>query len=282
MAAAVKTILLADLVMSLDNVIAVAAAAKGSTVLLIVGLAVSIPLVVFASRLLLSLMERWPVIITLGAALLGWVAGEMAIGDPVVKPWLDANAAWLHYGAPLAGAMSVLLIGKALAARAAAAHAPAVDPVVAVAGSVAPLQRILLAADGSPGAARALQRLLALRAQLRDPAALEVHVVNVQRPVSGDVASFVPQPSLEDYHHERAEQALQPARDALGAAGVAFKEHQHVGDPGSIISDVATASGCDLIVMGAQGLGSHTAELLGSVAARTLQVAKIPVLVVRA
>jgi nucleotide-binding universal stress UspA family protein len=87
--------------------------------------------------------------------------------------------------------------------------------------------------------------------------------------------------SLDDYHHERAEAALQPAREALAGAGVAFKEHQHVGDPGAIISDVAAAQGCDLIVMGAQGLGTHTAGLLGSVAARTLQLSRVPVLVVR-
>ena len=84
--AAIRTILIADLVMSLDNVIAVAAAAKGSILLLVIGLAISIPLVVFASRLLLVLMERYPVIITVGAALLGWVAGDMAVTDPIDKP----------------------------------------------------------------------------------------------------------------------------------------------------------------------------------------------------
>ena len=104
LAAAIKTILLADLVMSLDNVIAVAAAAKGSLALLIIGLAISIPLVVFASTLLLNLMGRFPVIITLGAALLGWVAGEMAISDPAVKEWIDAQMAHLHYVAPALGA----------------------------------------------------------------------------------------------------------------------------------------------------------------------------------
>ena len=117
MAAAVKTILIADLVMSLDNVIAVAAAAKGSLLLLIVGLGISIPLVIFGSTLLLGLMERFPVIITIGAALLGWVAGEMMISDPVVKGWIDANAAWLHYAGPAAGAVLVVAIGKLLARR---------------------------------------------------------------------------------------------------------------------------------------------------------------------
>jgi predicted tellurium resistance membrane protein TerC len=117
MAAPVRTILIADLVLSLDTVIAVAAAAKGSTTLLVIGLAVSIPLVVFGSKLLLKLMDRWPIIITIGAALLGWVAGEMAIGDPLVKNWIDANAAWLHYAAPAAGAVLVVAVGKLLAAR---------------------------------------------------------------------------------------------------------------------------------------------------------------------
>lgn len=281
MAAAVRTILLADLVMSLDNVIAVAAAAKGNNLLLVIGLAVSIPLVVFASRLLLGLMERFPVIIVLGAALLGWVAGEMAIGDPAASPWVDANAHWLHYGAPLAGAVAVVLIGKMLAARKTAAQLAAAARAPAAAGGAAVLQRILLASDGSPGAAKALQRLLALRSQLRDAAGLELHLVNVQRPVSGDVSSFVAKHSLDDYHRERADQALQPAREALGAAGVPFTEHRHVGDPGVVINEVAAANGCDLIVMGAQGLGSHTGALLGSVAARTLQLSRVPVLVVR-
>ena len=90
---AIKTILIADLVMSLDNVIAVAAAAGGSMTLLILGLAISIPLVVFGATLLVTLMERYPVIITVGAALIGMVAGEMLVTDPVVMDWMQANIA---------------------------------------------------------------------------------------------------------------------------------------------------------------------------------------------
>ncbi len=112
MVAAIRTILIADLVMSLDNVIAVAAAAKGSLTLLILGLLISIPLVIFGSTLLMKFMERWPIIITIGGALLGWVAGEMAISDPAVKEWVDTNAAWLHYAAPVLGAAIVVAVGK--------------------------------------------------------------------------------------------------------------------------------------------------------------------------
>jgi YjbE family integral membrane protein len=89
---AIKTILIADLVMSLDNVIAVAAAAGGSMTLLILGLAISIPLVVFGATLLVTLMERYPVIITIGAALIGMVAGEMLVTDPVALDWMKGLA----------------------------------------------------------------------------------------------------------------------------------------------------------------------------------------------
>ena len=281
--AAIRTILIADLVMSLDNVIAVAAAAKGSILLLVIGLAISIPLVVFASRLLLVLMERYPVIITVGAALLGWVAGDMAVTDPIDKPWVDLNAAFLHWGAPLAGAVGVVLFGKWLAARktaAIAARAAALVPAP-VASAAGHLQRVLLAVDGSEGAALAVRRLLALRDDLSLGSALDVHVLNVQRPVSGDVARFVPGQTLDDYHHERGAKALAPARAVLEAAGLAHQVHQRVGDPGPTIAALARETASDLIVMGARGLGSHTAALLGSVAQSTIEHAAVPVLVVK-
>lgn len=115
--AAIKTILIADLVMSLDNVIAVAAAAKDDIVLLVLGLAISIPLIIFSSTLLLKLMDRFPIIITIGAALLGFVAGEMLITDPATKGWVDQNAAWMHYAIPALGAAFVVGLGLFLAKR---------------------------------------------------------------------------------------------------------------------------------------------------------------------
>lgn len=116
LAAAVKTIIVADLVMSLDNVIGVAAAAKGNVVLLVVGLAVSIPLIIYGSTLILKLMARFPVIITIGAGLLGWVAGEMALSDPAIAGWSAAHHS-LHSVAPAIGAVLVVVTGKWLLAR---------------------------------------------------------------------------------------------------------------------------------------------------------------------
>src|SRR5258706_7446280 len=121
---AIKTILIADLVMSLDNVIAVAAAARGSMTLLILGLAISIPLVVFGATLLVKLMDRYPVIITIGAGLIGWVAGEMLVTDLALKDWLTSfgvtyvndkphiGAVSLEYAMGAVGVVIVVLLGK--------------------------------------------------------------------------------------------------------------------------------------------------------------------------
>ncbi len=111
---AIKTILVADLVMSLDNVIAVAAAAGGSVLLLILGLAISIPLVIFGATLLLKLMERFPVIITIGGALIGWVAGEMLVTDPALETWLTGLGIEFVKGKPMLGGFSLELLAGGL------------------------------------------------------------------------------------------------------------------------------------------------------------------------
>jgi YjbE family integral membrane protein len=119
LAAAIKTIVVADLVMSLDNVIGVAAAAKGNVPLLVTGLLISIPMIIFGSAVLLRIMGRFPIIITLGAGLLGWVAGEMAVSDPAIHDWSTQHHT-LHMIAPAAGALLVVAVGKWLTRRHAA------------------------------------------------------------------------------------------------------------------------------------------------------------------
>ena len=109
--AAIRTILVADLVMSLDNVLAVAAAAKGNTPLLVIGLAISIPLIIFGSTLLLKVMERFPIIITLGAALLGFLAGEMILTDPAVTARYGEISHDVVNGAGAVGAVLVVATG---------------------------------------------------------------------------------------------------------------------------------------------------------------------------
>src|SRR4249920_1158753 len=114
---AVKTVIVADLVMSLDNVIGVAGAAKGSLILLVFGLVVSIPLVVVGAQLIMKLIERFPVLVIAGGGLLGYIAGEIAVEDTAVKPWIDASYPQLHYIAPVAGILLVVGVGWILAHR---------------------------------------------------------------------------------------------------------------------------------------------------------------------
>lgn len=115
--AAIKTIIIADAVMSLDNVIAIAGAAGDSKFLVVFGLLLSIPIIMLGSQLVIKLMDRFPVVITAGGALLGWIAGGMAVTDVITKDWMAANVPGAQWIGPAAGAVLVVLIGKWLAAR---------------------------------------------------------------------------------------------------------------------------------------------------------------------
>jgi YjbE family integral membrane protein len=115
---AIKTIIIADAVMSLDNVIAVAGAAKGDLGLVVFGILISIPIIVWGSQFVLKLMDRFPVVITLGAALLGWIGGDMLLGDVALKSVAADLPAWTHKACALAGAAFVVLAGSLLARRA--------------------------------------------------------------------------------------------------------------------------------------------------------------------
>jgi YjbE family integral membrane protein len=114
---AVKTVILADLVMSLDNVIGVAGAAKGSVLLLVFGLTVSIPLVVLGAQIIMRLMERMPWLVLAGGGLLGYIAGEIAVEDAAVKDWVVAHAAYLHWVGPVAGVAIVVAAGTWISRR---------------------------------------------------------------------------------------------------------------------------------------------------------------------
>ena len=115
--AAVRTVIIADLVMSIDNVLGVAAAAKGSLPLLVFGLVVSIPLVIAGSQIIMKLIERFPFLILAGGGLLGWVAGEMFVEDVAAEPWIRANAHALSWVVPVTGIVLVIGVAKWLERR---------------------------------------------------------------------------------------------------------------------------------------------------------------------
>ena len=281
---AVRTVIVADLVMSVDNVIAIAGAAEAAggdhkMPLVIFGLLVSIPIIVGGSQLVLKLMDRFPLIITAGGMLLGWIAGTMAVTDPAIAGQVPQQAI-VQYLAGTVGALIVLAVGlwrrRVIARRAAAAR-----PVEGVPASVtAAFRRLLLAADESPSARHAAQRIVDLRKQLGEPVA-EIHVVNVQRPLPGDVSSFVAGKTIEEYQRERSDEALVSVCSLLQSAGVSFQEHRLIGAPGPTIARLAHELGCHMIVMGTRGLESRTGAILGSVAQSTLEHASVPVLMVK-
>jgi YjbE family integral membrane protein len=286
---AVKTVIVADLVMSIDNVIAIAGAAESAggehtMPLVIFGLLVSIPIVVWGSQLVLRLMDRFPIVITIGGMLLGWIAGTMAVTDPAIANWVPYDNApkpevqtIVRYGVGLSGAVLVLLLGKWFGRRTAGAGAAV--PATGAAAASRTVRRVLLAADGSAGSLAAARRVLALRDELREGEKLELHLVNVQRPLTGDVSRFISGKTIEEYHRENAEQALAPVRAALGTP--AAQEHALVGEPGEAIAELARALDCDLIVMGARGLSTNVALLVGSVTQSTIAGSAVPVLVVK-
>ncbi|TFH06884.1 MAG: TerC family protein [Nitrosomonadales bacterium] len=124
---AIKTIIIADAIMSVDNVIAIAGAAKDSIGLVVFGLLVSVPIIVWSSKFVMKLMDRFPIVITIGAGLLGWIAGDMAITDTVTREWVNVNASFLHWLSPVCGVLVIIMIGKWLAARALKKRMPIVD-----------------------------------------------------------------------------------------------------------------------------------------------------------
>ncbi|MCD9022072.1 TerC family protein [Cohnella silvisoli] len=124
MGEAIKTIIVADLIMSLDNVLAVAGAADGNLLLIGLGLAISIPLIIWGSQLLMRLMNRFPIIVLLGAGLLGYTAGEMVLNDKAIDRFVESNFQIGHYIIPIGLALLVVIIGKTVSAKKKASYQP--------------------------------------------------------------------------------------------------------------------------------------------------------------
>ncbi|MCC6717284.1 MAG: YjbE family putative metal transport protein [Acetobacteraceae bacterium] len=113
-----QVIVIADAVMSLDNVVAIAAAADGSVLLIVLGLLISVPLIIFGSTLLLKVLSRVPLLVTAGAGLLGWIAGGVIASDAAVQPWLGGGAYHPELASKALGAALVVALGAVLARRA--------------------------------------------------------------------------------------------------------------------------------------------------------------------
>jgi len=287
--AAIKTILIADLVMSLDNVIAVAAVAQDSRLLLVLGLAISIPLVIFGATLLMKMMERYPIIITIGAALLGWVAGGMLVTDPFLAQWIDANVTWLHIDLPevsaieIIGAVLVVVLGKWLATRTERRREKVADLAMEQRATTRPatesqsMLKVLVPVDGSANSDRAVSFLI--REVPFFAEALDVHLLNVRHAFNSTIRGVHDQ--AQQLHQEEGLHALASARKLLDEAGMKYNCHISVGEPAEVIAHYVKDKDIQQIVMGTSGLGAMAGLLLGSVATKVIHLSSVPVLLVK-
>jgi YjbE family integral membrane protein len=281
---AMRTIVAADAVMGLDNVLAVAGAAHGSYLLVVLGLLISVPIVVWGSTLMLSWVERYPVIVYFGAGVLAWTAAKMITSEPLAR---DAFTAYgftvpLTYLVIVAGVLWAGFVHNhrrlesRISARLAALAAPATPALDSNDGG-APMQRILVPVDGSRNAEYALRQVV--NSYLADPA-LEVHLLNVQAPFSRRVAQFVRKKTRDDVHREQADKALAPARALLERHGVPHSAHVKLGDKAKVIVDEARRLRCQRIVMATARKNSITRMLEDSVTNKVLEQTSVPVEIV--
>ncbi|MBU6272086.1 MAG: YjbE family putative metal transport protein [Betaproteobacteria bacterium] len=291
---AMKTIVIADAVMGVDNVLAVAGAAHGSYLLVVLGLLISVPIVVWGSTLLLKLTERFPIIVMVGAGVLAFTGVKMMLSEPLVKPWL-ADADWIALVAYLVGVGGLLLIGFARqstaklrdakeahdqrvpdAQRDATEILPA-DTVRLSSNAGAPaMNKILVPIDGSPNSLEALRHLMRHSAVNT----LEVLLVNVQPTLTRRIGRHVAGAERDAWRQERAEAATRVAREELLRHGVTHSLKVAVGDRAEAISAAALANGCQRIVVGTARKHSLTRLIENSVTARLLDQAPVPVEVV--
>jgi len=276
---AVRTIVIADMVMGFDNVIGVAGAARGSYVLVILGLVTSIPIVVWGSTWLLKWVERHPVIVYVGAGVLLWTAAGMIASDPLAQETLSQTfVVILLYASVVGGVLWAGFVRNhrrlesrmhARIAQLAAAHS--LDPSQPFGG---PMSVVLVPVSDLANSHGAVERVATEFP--RNPG-MQVHLLSVRKPLSRRVSSFVRRTLREDYHRERANAALAPARAILERHGIAFREHVRVGDPAILIADEAKRLGCDRIVMSTARRGSITRIVEDSTTERVLQLTTVPV-----
>jgi nucleotide-binding universal stress UspA family protein len=139
--------------------------------------------------------------------------------------------------------------------------------------------RMLLPIDGSENSLRAVDYLLRTAGWYRET--IEVHLLNVQHPLPGDVSMFVRGDQIKQYHQEEGAKALAPARAKLDAAKITYVSQVSVGDPADVIASYAKEKRCDQICIGTRGLGHIAGMLLGSVATKVIHLSNVPVLLVK-
>ncbi len=281
---ALRTVVVADMVMGLDNVLAVAGAAHGSFLLVVLGLLISIPIVIWGSTMLLKFVEKYPAFVYVGAAVLAWTSVKMMTAEPLVKEFL----AEYSFIVPL---LYVLIVGGVLLAGFVRNHRSlesrissrlARFPVAAAAASAAPsgespMLKILVPVDASRNALHAVRHVIA---EFRKNPGFEVHLLNVQTPFSKHVARFTAKSDRDAHHKAEADKVLAPVRKMLAEVRLPFAEHVRVGGRAETIADEARRLQCDHIVLATARKNSITRMVEASVTNKVLELTSVPVEVV--
>ena len=285
---AMKTIVVADAVMGLDNVLAVAGAAHGNFLLVVLGLLISIPIVIWGSQLILKYVERFPSIVYIGSAVLAWTSAKMMVSEPVVKDYLENQV--LLTGLVYVVVIAVVLgigywVNHVKARTRVAGHVvdlatlPGAEPSVVSTynqgGAI--MMKILLPVDGSANALHAVRHVVN---RFLGESAMEVHLLHVRAPLSQYIARFVAKRDRENFHKDEAERALAPARDLLNQFGVPHAEHVELGEKAATIHRLAQRLRVNQIVMGTARKNSITRMIEDSVTNQVLEIAQVPVEVV--
>jgi YjbE family integral membrane protein len=282
--AAIRTIVVADIVMGLDNVLAVAGAAHGSFMLVALGLLISIPIVVWGSTVILRFIDRYPAFVYLGAGVLAWTAAKMMTHEPLLAAFYDEFKVVppLMYMVIVAGVLAAGFfknhrrIESRITAHLARLKQQPVDFSVAstIPKGDSAMQRILVPVDGSPNSQYAVRQVIN---EFMKDSALEVHLLNVQPAFSRHIANFVSRSNRQDYHRAQGEKALGPVKQLLEKHGVPYAEHLEVGDKAVLIAQAARRLRCDRIVMSTARKNSLTRMLEDSTTNRVLEATDVPV-----
>jgi len=282
--AAIRTIVVADIVMGLDNVLAVAGAAHGSFMLVALGLLISIPIVVWGSTVILRFIDRYPAFVYLGAGVLAWTAAKMMIHEPLLAAFYDEYKVVppLMYMVIVVGVLAAGFfknhrrIESRITAHLARLKQQPVDFSVAstIPKGDSAMQRILVPVDGSPNSQYAVRQVIN---EFMKDSALEVHLLNVQPAFSRHIANFVSRSNRQDYHRAQGEKALGPVKQLLEKHGVPYAEHLEVGDKAVLIAQAARRLRCDRIVMSTARKNSLTRMLEDSTTNRVLEATDVPV-----
>lgn len=285
---AMKTIVVADALMGLDNVLAVAGAAHGSFLLVVLGLLISIPIVIWGSQLILKWVDRFPVIVYIGAGVLALTAAKMMLGEPLLGDTLKAHSAIapLTYLAIIGGVLWFgvrnnhrrvqIQISDKIASMKASPQQNTPEPAVQTEG-VSPMKRILLPVDGSTNSLEAVKHVVA---RFLSDSNMELHLFHVRTPFSKHIARFLNRRDLAAYHRDEAAKALKSARDMLDSRGVPYAVHVEMGDRAKLIASAARRLRANQIVMGTARKSSFTRMIEDSVTSRVLELTQVPVEVI--